>query len=646
MSQRTWRRKAGAGGVVALALWLTGTEAFGQDSSSPLSPRGDLPFGRLPAQMPGPPRAEGELPEGLRQPPSDLPGRAYGPPQAQGYSPFAPPRMPESPLIAPGSMLGPLPGFVPLPPIGPPSLVLPPALPGIGTEAFQPPLLGTTPLGRDERPPEEAAAPPLPLPPSRLSIAEIRERVAPTLPRPPRLLREEDQPNPLRLEEVLISVETTYPPFLTFIQERALARGNLVSAQGSFDLNLSLDARNWALGYYKRYLYDVFFEQQTMVWGTKVFAGWRLGAGDWPGYYQYLQTKQGGAYVHGLEVPLLRGGRIDARRAKLWQSQIEQRKVEPTISRQRIDLFRNAARAYWNWVAAGQGYLVYEALLELALIRTRFLERQVELGLVPRIELIDNERVVNARQTSLVAARRRFQQTAIDLSLFYRDPNGLPALPDPERLPLRFPPTPPPEQEKFPEDLEVALRLRPELRALRLEFQKVGIDYDLAQNDTLPSMMLYVYGEQNVGQNVPLQNKQPYILESSILFDVPIQRRMARGRVVAIGAELRQVRLRTQFAQDRIIAEVKDAMAGLQAAYDQMMLFRESVDLNLRIQEAEQRRFALGGSTVLFITLREQATADARVAAIDAVARYLIAQAEYRAALGVDALPQDTEAAR
>ena len=163
----------------------------------------------------------------------------------------------------------------------------------------------------------------------------------------------------------------TYPPYLAILQERAIASGDLLSARGAFDLNLNADSRNYPLGYYDRGVHDVFLEQPLRWNGAKVFAGYRLAQGQFPTYYNYLNTRGGGAFVSGFDLPLLRNREIDARRAKEVQAEIERRKVEPTILKQRIDLFKNVSKLYWNWVAAGQTLAISRDLVRVAEARER-----------------------------------------------------------------------------------------------------------------------------------------------------------------------------------------------------------------------------------------------------------------------------------
>lgn len=588
-----------------------------------------LPFSTLPERLQGPPRGEGELPFGRSQPPSDMSGRGNEPPIADGYAPGfyrSPSTGPMvNPFSLPRDLMGPLPGQDRRFPFGRYAF---PGLPedemgAVGSmEALIPPAEG-----------DAGAIQPLTLPPE----SSLREVESPLIPRPP---TPDTQPTfpPLGLGEVLASAERFYPPYLAFLQERAVADGELLTAVGGFDLGVNLDARNWALGYYKRYLYDFFVDQPTTLWGTRFFAGYRLAAGDWPPYYQYLQTNGGGAYVAGLELPFLRGGRIDERRAVLYQAEIDRRRVEPDISRQRILLFNQAAKAYWAWLAAGKSYAVFERLLKLAEDRIEGLEEQVARGAEPAFNLVDNQRVLLQRRQLLVAARQDFQQAAVNLSLFARDRYGLPLVPQADRLPGDFPPVEPPNPERLEEDVRVALRLRPELPDLRFQAQRINVDRDLARNQMLPGLNLYVYTEQNVGAPVPLRNKQPFILESSLLFDVPLQRRQARGRIRSAEGQLSQIALRERFATEQIAVEVKNAMIALEALHEQMIQKRLTVQANQRLEEGERAKFP-AASTILLVFFREEQTAQAEVDLIDAEARYFDALADYRAALGVDALP-------
>jgi hypothetical protein len=62
---------------------------------------------------------------------------------------------------------------------------------------------------------------------------------------------------------------------------------------------------------------------------------------------------------------------------------------------------------------------------------------------------------------------------------------------------------------------------------------------------------------------------------------------------------------------------------------------RESLNLAVQMEAAEQRAFELGDSNLLNVNLREQQRADAALDLIDAQLAFFLAQAEFDAARGV-----------
>ena len=634
MSQRIWCRLIAAVAIGGIPGASTAQEPAG-------TPEIDLPFSRAPGFGQGPPRAMGVPPFGQSLPPSDLAIPRSGPPRSMGESPLGRPSEPDGayspifPSLAPG---GPL-----LPGLAPSGAGIAPG----GAFGAQPDALLSLPglLGEPSGAPEVGPRPgdglPFALPdPPELQLG------TPEVPRgAPRI---DDLPAgpPLGLDDVRHSAERRYPPFLAVLDQRGVADGQVTSSLGSFDLIINADSRNYPLGFYERSLQDLFFEQPLRDLGGKVFAGYRIAQGHWPTYYNYLNTRGGGAFVAGVELPLLRDRAIDAKRAKLYQSEIERRKVEPTILKDRITLLKEASKAYWDWVAAGQSYAIYQDLLELtdSQFRALIAQSRPEIARVAQIDVVAFQSVRLKRQQQVVEARRNFQQAGILLSFYLRDVRGMPAMPDPRSLPDAFPQVDPPEPSRADADVALALRLRPEVFGLLLEYDKAKIDRELAENLLLPSMDLYVYNEQNVGvRDADLRGDfRPNILEASIFFEVPLQRRYARGRIRSADAVLRQIATRTRFARDQIRGDVLSAFAAMEAAHLSLSYYRSAEVVARQLAEAERRRLEIQASSpLLFAVVRQQQVLDAQVLRVLAEGKYFQSLAEYRASLGLDAVTSE-----
>lgn len=471
-----------------------------------------------------------------------------------------------------------------------------------------------------------------------LDLPEARLPESPFLPGRPTAGSAAAVERPLDLQEVLESVDRTYPPLQITYQELEVAEGARISAAGGFDLAANAAVRNYPLGYYQRFYHEYYLEQPTPYYGAKFFGGYRLGVGQYPIYYWPYRTQAGGEFAAGFELPLLKGNKIDARRAAIWKAELDRSNVDPTIIRERIDSINKATRAYWDWVSSGRKFIIAEELLDKAQERNVALARQVQLGSMPQVELTDNQRILIQRESLRLATFRKFQQAAISLSLFARDTIGMPLLPETPRIPKTFPDRFMPTMEQVPTDIETALGLRPEMRSLMIKAEKTAIDLRLAENEMLPGVNLYMYGSQDVGAQPPTKNLKFFTLESSLLVDVPLQRRYAKGRIRSVQGEISQVRQQINFKRDTIAAEVQDAISALAISYEQVDLLKRSLEVNQALEESERRKYELGNSNILLVNLREQATADSEALVVDAEAEYQRNWADYRAALGLDAV--------
>lgn len=270
--------------------------------------------------------------------------------------------------------------------------------------------------------------------------------------------------------------------------------------------------------------------------------------------------------------------------------------------------------------------------------RNAILVERARRGDAAAIEQTDNQRIVVDRQAKLIAAGRKFQETAIKLSLFYRDDVGLPLLPNPQQLPHLFPMPRPPSPGLLARDVQVAYQRRPELRELALKRQSINVEMSLARNQTLPQLDGFVTASKDAGVDTPPIDKTPLQLETGVLGSVPLQRSAARGNIRSAQSSLAQLSARLRWYEDKITAEVQDAVSALVAAHDQLRPRRESVQLTYRMEVAERRRYEIGDSNLFVLNLRELDTRDAASLEVDAIVAYFVATAFYHAALGLDGL--------
>lgn len=442
---------------------------------------------------------------------------------------------------------------------------------------------------------------------------------------------------PLLLDEVIGSVYRSYPLLVAVQLEREIAAGQQLAAAGEYDLKLKGILENTPAGFYETYRNGIGLVQPLYT-GGEAYAGYRIGRGSFEPWYRERQTNSGGEFKAGVAIPLSRDRHIDSRRSELWKATYGRKLAEPEIQAQLIGFVQEASYAYWEWVAAGAKFRIAERLLRLAEDRTARIERQVAEGLLDPPELTDNLRLVAERRGKLADAGRKVQQSAVKLSLFYRDANGDPLIPSPSLLP-DFPALQEIDRETVSFDSQRALQQRPELEAIRLIQRQLEVDYAQAHNEFRPAIDAVMAASQDVGEPTSKRDDKSQLqVDAAILVDVPLQRRKARGKMRAVDAKISQLNSKRRMIEDKIVADVQAVYAGLDAAVEQVRQAQQAVEYAEDLAQRERRSFELGFSDLLKVTLREQYAFESAEKAVDATLLYFQSRADYRAALAEDRL--------
>lgn len=434
---------------------------------------------------------------------------------------------------------------------------------------------------------------------------------------------------PLLLEDVLQSTETSYPVLLAAIQERAMAQGKALSAEGEFDTKLAVKSEMNQLGFYKNRTNGATIEQPLADWGGEVFGGYKRGQGNFGPWEQDLLSLSRGEWSGGVRLPLLRNRETDERRTDLTVARLAIELADASIEKQRLKLLETAAKSYWEWVSVGRKLDVAESLMGLAEDRIRQVEDQVEAGAIAAIEIADNRRAVLERRSAVVSAEREFQNATFELSLFYRDDQGEPRLAGRDRLP-EFPEPSGVSDAELKAGLDRALERRPEIAGTMVEVRQNMAELGLARNQMLPEIDLTTEYGRDVGTGSI--TKRGNELMAGVTLKSPFQRRKAKGKIALQEAKLDQLEQKLRFARNRIEVEVRDAVSALDAALQQLELARAEMDVAQQLAQAERDRFELGDSTLFVVNLRELSAAGARMRVVSALAESHKALAVYRAA--------------
>lgn len=440
----------------------------------------------------------------------------------------------------------------------------------------------------------------------------------------------------LTLDTVVQSALESFPSLLAAARRKDMAAGEKLAAEGGFDTSLKLQSRSSVAGIYENEMVDVGFEQPTPYWGATFFGGYRLGSGNFPVYEGKSQTADSGEFRAGVTIPLWRNRTIDRRRAGLAQAELAQLIAHHEYDALLLELQRIASQRYWDWVMAGRRLAAARELLSIAETRDAGLRARIASGDLPAIDATDNQRAILERRERVVAAERLLEQAAIQLSLYLRTPDGEPQLPQVEDLPEGFPEPRLPERLDLRAATDEALSRRPELKRLEQQRKNAEIERDLARNQRQPGVDLSLSGAQDLGVNPETQYYQINRTEMyvGVSVDLPVQQRVASGKIMSAEANLERIDADTRLIGDRIAAEVKDSLSALNAAIKRVRIASRHRETALQMEEGERSRYELGDSNLMFVNQRELASGDAAILAAEALNSFHKSVADYRFALG------------
>lgn len=442
----------------------------------------------------------------------------------------------------------------------------------------------------------------------------------------------EDPQPPLMLPRVLDAVRASHPGIEAADQGVEKAEAKRFAARGAWDPGVRVSSVWSPVGYYENGQVDTLVRQATPAWGLGLYAGYRVGWGSYPAYYGDLETLSGGEVRAGIDLPLWKDGPIDARRAELRTSRLEADGAVCKRQSAELKLAQQAAAAYWRWVATGLEVQIQRDLLAVAQARDDGLRQQADLGSIPAILVIDNERLVLDRQSKLVDAQQDFSQATVALSLFLRDGDRQPVRVGEARLPPAIPDAALSELGPEQSDLDRALGQRPELCRLERERAAAEVRTRLARNQRAPAINVQAFVSRDFGRGPA--DLAPAEFGAGVTVEMPLLLTKARGDYQAAKAEVQGLSAELRGLRDRVVAEVRRARVDLVATRQQVVIARRQVEVARRLADAEREKLREGASDLVVVNLRELAAADAARLEVEALAAYQQARADYLTALG------------
>jgi outer membrane protein TolC len=364
--------------------------------------------------------------------------------------------------------------------------------------------------------------------------------------------------------------------------------------------------------------------------------------------------------------PLLRGFSyaVNSRNIRIAKNNV---KVSDLVFREQvIATVATVVNLYSDLVSFNEDVKVRRQALTLAEKLYNDNKKQVEIGTLAPISIVQAEAEVARSQQELTNAETQVLQQETILKNYVSKTGVMsPSLADARIVPTDRLTIPDVESIQPIQDLvAAAIERRPELAQTRYQVENAKISLEGSKNLLLPSLSVVGAAQNNglAGQvnTLPIpdvgagfsRNANPVFIGSlgsvwsqifsrnypdySIGFQltVPLRNRAAQADVVRDQLSLRQAELRQRQELNQIRVDVQNALIGLQQSRARFQAAQKSRILQEQNLDAEQKKYALGASTIFFVIQAQRDLAQAQAAEVSALSAYNRARVSLNRATG------------
>lgn len=339
-----------------------------------------------------------------------------------------------------------------------------------------------------------------------------------------------------------------------------------------------------------------------------------------------------------LTQPLLRNLGADVNRARIHIAQTNQEISDSVLKNRVIQVVSLVQELYWDLVFRIQELEVRRLSLKLAQDLLEQTRVQVAVGTLPQLSILEAEAGVAAREEAVIVAENdvRMVEDRLKELLHLFD--------DRQRHDAPIIPTDSPqfmiEEIDLNKALEEAFEHRPDYRQAQLEIESRSINERFTRNQVLPSLdfqgRIGLNGlDQNLGEAFNNYTSGDFVqYQVGLAFRYPLGNQAARSRFTRARLEVEQAKTVLERNEQRILVEVREAVRNVETSIKRVSVTRGARELAQKQLEAEERRLAVGLSSVREILRFQDALSLEQSREIRALTDYNISLAHLERAKG------------
>jgi outer membrane protein TolC len=271
-------------------------------------------------------------------------------------------------------------------------------------------------------------------------------------------------------------------------------------------------------------------------------------------------------------------------------------------------LFSKCGYSYWNWFLAYHSSLILQEALSLAEVRFDAIKRTADLGDRPGIDSIEARIQVQTRAVLLQQFEAELQNEKLKLSTFLWTENDEPLELDEATIPL-------PKADIVIQNAadyqtlvnDSVIKSHPYLQIANFKIETLEVEKRLKREQLKPQLNLqYNFLNEPVNFN-PLDGMSINNYKWGLTFEMPLFLRKERGdlQLAELKIQSAEYQLDNTFAS--LNYKIQSSLVDLKNMSEQLIIYKQTVEDNRTLLEAEKRMFENGESSLFLINVREMA---------------------------------------
>jgi outer membrane protein len=351
------------------------------------------------------------------------------------------------------------------------------------------------------------------------------------------------------------------------------------------------------------------------------------------------------------------GSAVNGRNIRVQKNNVKVSDLQ--FKQQVITTVSAALNLYWDLVSFNEDLRAREQEVRTAQQLLDDNKRQVQIGSLAEIEITRAEAQLYSSQQDLVVSQTNLQQQEIVLkNALCRNGISAAGLENIHIVPLDNIQVPPSDEVRPAQELvNQALANRAEIAQARINIESNELNLVGIKNSLKPTLQAFAELTNNglTGDLTPIGALQPGVdylaggysnllgqisrrnfpnYSAGFSLNIPLRNRAAQSDYATSELELRQNQLNLRKSTNQVVVDVQNAVIGLQQARARYQSASKSRELQEQTLSGDQRRYALGASTVFQVIQDQRDLASSQSGEVQAMANYTHARIAFDQALG------------